>query len=191
VKRAVQRPLVVAAGAAGGVLLLVLLSRRARAGTLAPGPVGSRRAPRAEVAAAIDSVSVAHPSLPRWFAWAMADKESGLEPTRHAGGGEDSFGLFQINWNAHGAVLAGRGITKEMLFDPQVNATYWGEIAAKPRAEAARRGVLGDMVWYAVRSRLKGGITWEQIARWDTDPEVQFVVNSFRPYVDKWRGRAA
>lgn len=165
--------------AASILLVSLALGSRGRA----PGP--TRRYSSAEVAAAIDMVSRAHPTIPRWFAWAMADKESGLRPgALHLDRAEDSLGLYQINWRAHGAELTRRGVQRTQLYIPVVNAAYWGQLA-ETWAEAARaRGIEGDHVWYAVRLRAKG-IDWDDFG----SDLARTAILAFRPYVTKWKGR--
>lgn len=165
--------------AASILLVSLALGSRGRA------PISTRRYSSAEVRAAIDMVSQAHPTIPRWFAWAMADKESGLRPgALHLDRAEDSLGLFQINWRAHGAELTSRGVTREQLYIPIVNAAYWGELADGLTRAALARGIEGDHVWYAVRLRLKG-IDWDDFG----GDLARTAIVAFRPYVAKWKGR--
>jgi hypothetical protein len=176
----------------GGALALVLVSRRRSARGGAPP---SRRA-RAEVIQAINEQLVAHhPRVPSWFAMAQADKESGFDNTarNNRPGIEDSYGLYQINWRAHGPTLTARGITPAMLFDPRVNAAYAFELFEQLRAAAIARGFPADseQLWHAVRLRL-AGIPWEDFdgprPSWTAD--ARRVVAAFEPFVARYRGLA-
>lgn len=171
----------------GAVVLLALLSHKSGA---APdeGRMDTRPATagRSRIFAILDRLAEARPSLPRWLIYAMADRESGFSSRAYAGGREDSLGIFQINWNAHGATLTARGIRRESLYDPSINATYWGEVADRLRQAAIARGFTPPGLWYAMRLRLVG-ILWENF---DT-PKARQVVRDFRPFVAKWQGRMA
>lgn len=165
--------------ALAGLAVVALSSGRRR------GAAPSRRYSRADVEAAIDLAVRAHPILPAWFVWAMADKESSLKPgARHVDLAERSFGLFQVNWNAHGAELTRRGIAQGQLYDPMVNAAYWSELADDLTRAARARGIEGDHVWYAVRLRLKG-IAWDDFG----GDLARTAILAFRPYVARWKAR--
>lgn len=142
------------------------------------------RMDRRGVFAILDALALARPNLPRWFIYAMADKESGFSVRAYAGGREDSLGIFQINWNAHGETLEARGIDRARLYDPRLNATYWGEVAERIRRAAISRGYRPPGLWYAIRLRLKG-IPWDHF---DT-PAAHEAVAAFRPFVERWQGR--
>lgn len=173
--------------AIGAGILLVLAAIGRKRGGVAGGTVPARHYGRADVAAAIDLAVRAHPILPRWFVWAMADKESGLDPSEtnvETPARERSYGLFQINWNAHGEELTRRGVSVEQLFIPIVNAAYWSEIAEIWARAAMARGIQGDHVWYAVRLRA-AGVEWENFGT----ALAREKMLAFRPFVTRWQTR--
>lgn len=168
----------------GAGLLLAIAAIAGARRSAAPWSGTGRRYGRPAVSAAIEHAAMTY-GIPRWFAWAQADKESGLNPSAHHGGAEDSWGLYQINLNAHGAVLAARGIGSEELKNPMVNATYFGELAKDLYVEALRRGVSpGLHGWVAVRLRLKG-IPWDDFG----SALARTTVTLFKPFIKKWQAR--
>lgn len=166
-----------------GVLgLAVAMSRSLAAET--SRPVRGRGYAMPSISAAIETAAMTY-GIPRWFAWAQADKESGLNPSAHHGSAEDSWGLYQINMNAHGTTLAARGIDAELLQNPMVNADYFGQLARDLHTEALRRGVAeGLHAWVAVRLRLKG-IGWDDFG----SDLARLTVQRFQPYIRKWQER--
>lgn len=132
----------------------------------------------------LEGLAASRPSLPKWFIFAMVEKESGFRTTALHGGREDSIGLFQINWNAHGRELSSRGIRREDLYRPEVNASYWGELAERIRQAAIARGFTPPGLWYAIRLRLKG-IGWDDFDRADARASIA----SFAPILSRWESR--
>lgn len=174
---------------AAGALAFVSLARRRSA--TSPSSAPPRRVPRAEVLQIINAQVVAHhPRVPTWFAMAQAEKESGFNPLAQARtAAEDSFGLYQINWRAHGPTLTARGITAEMLLDPAVNAAYAFELFEQLRRAAIARGFPDgtEQLWHAVRLRLKG-IPWEEFdgPRTNWSPRALATVAAFEPVVARY-----
>lgn len=148
------------------------------------GSVSLPPATRADVRRAIELVISQRPGLLAAFVWAMADKESGFNPHANADtANEDSLGLFQVNWRAHGARLRARGAEREWLFDPTYNATYWGEIADQIRRAAIARGYRPPGLWHAIRLRLKG-IDWDDFG----SPLALETIRKFGPYLARYGG---
>jgi hypothetical protein len=180
---------IVAIGGAAALLLLALVRHSSAAE--APServPLTPDRAralfPRATVYDAIRAMLRQYPSIPTWFAFAMADKESGFDPGAHAGGREDSLGIYQVNWNAHKGPLTAAGIPKDQLYDPRLNALYWGGLASRLGAEALSHGFSADSAarWKAVRLKLKGGFAWDEMG----SARAAIAIAPFDPYARKW-----
>lgn len=178
---------------AASVILVSLAMSSRGAGRGSSSSSSSRRYSRADVAAAIDLAIRAHPILPAWFVWAMADKESTLDPRAtnvRIPARERSYGLFQINWNAHGAELTRRGISSSQLFDPMVNAAYWSELAETWTRGALSRGYRDPELWYAVRLRAKG-VPWTDFAGGSARQHLRRieVAPRFETILAKWKAR--
>lgn len=145
-----------------------------------------RFAPKTAVMAALEELARNHPELPRWWIYAMAQKESGFRPRAYHGGREDSLGIFQVNWRAHAERLTRLGIPREALYDPRVNAWFWGILAEELRQAAIARGYRPPGLWYVLRLRLKG-IRWADFR----GELARQTVLAFRPIAERWQRRMA
>ena len=123
--------------------------------------------------------------IPLWFAMANANLESAFNPNAHRGGNESSWGLMQINWNAHEAALRARGIeSPQELTDPLVNLTYWRDLVGRLASQEGATESGGIEDWGRVRLRLAGvrrsafgGATAARI------------LGRFRPVAARWLAR--
>lgn len=142
--------------------------------------------PREEINRVIEQTVSQNPAIANWFCWAQADKESSFDSSAGNFSGEDSLGLYQINWRAHKSALEELGIARYDLYDPWVNAQYWAKITNQIKGAVKRKGYQESdpMFWYYVRFRL-AGIRWEDFG----GAYALGVVNRFRPYVERWKAR--
>lgn len=74
--------------------------------------------------------------------WVLATiwAESRGNPRAYAGGREDSYGLMQVNWNAHGARIAATGYGKASLFEPDKNIEWGTRILKEAYDRAVKSG---------------------------------------------------
>ena len=77
---------------------------------------------------------------PEWVVATIILESGGNQYAHNRSGRDDSYGLMQVNWLAHGDALSKAGIRPEDLFDPNVNIDWGTRILKDSLTRAQRAG---------------------------------------------------
>jgi len=128
-----------------------------------------------------------HAWLPPSFALACAELESGFNPLRkRLTQYEQSYGLFQVNWNAHQTRCERMGASgPDALLDPAFNCEVWITIVKEVDQIVKRENpnAMSGEEWELVRLGL-GGLG---VMRNPTGPTATRMLAAFRPIWQRWR----
>jgi len=136
----------------------------------------------AEVQAVLRRV-FAGSGIPVWFAFAVAELESGFGRVLRGDRGR-SYGVFHIFWPAHESTAQSNGIaTPEALDDTETCAVYWRDHVAGVFARAVGASESDPESWERVRLRLAGAGGRDGLP---DNPADEARLRRYRPVAARW-----